>query len=194
MAISTIKHAEICNAAARTVASLTDDFVLSVTDYERAAFNARGRAEDVSMQRPSHSELFDAQFVQRVKTRQRQIARDRRTPEQIEQEQTQHFARQLVRTITSVQDTIARFAARVVDDPADMLENCERVMEYAAEVNVAQRLLVCLTKHGYDVTINEARQHVFRDARYLERSTSATSNLMARFKLAAFAKFANGEQ
>lgn len=83
---------------------------------------------------------------------------------------------------------LARFAEKLARDPGAALDGCEGTIERAAAVRVTENCLVALTKDT--VTVEDVRDRALaesmRCAKFPQRSTSPTSNVMYAYQGAAW--------
>lgn len=95
----------------------------------------------------------------------------------------------LARQRSSDEATIAKLAADLATNPAHALKWSADAFAAAARIEVAAQAAAVIEAKGLDVALTIARENVMRGARFPERSTSPTSNLVSECRTAAWAEF-----
>jgi hypothetical protein len=93
-------------------------------------------------------------------------------------------ASQRIETLTGRLDA---FAEAVAESPMRALDNCDADFQRTAELMEWRLLISSLEKHELDDVVKGRTLELVRRARRGTKSTSATSNLMNQYRLAALA-------
>lgn len=186
MALSMERNRLATATAREFIGGLSEDAIVA------SGFYPETEAERVMVTRcftRGMRERFTEIAVLTYNERRREILRARRTPAEIDEERLRHVVQLLIRNIREENQAVVNFAERVADDAAYAFDSCENAMKAAAKQRVYRDMLHSLLR---GLSLSEvhaiAERRVLENALYPPSSTSATSNLMALYHAAAYAR------
>lgn len=102
------------------------------------------------------------------------------------------FRRRLQSVIETAESQTTKWAERFAANPADAFEWADDALQAAARLELARGVLAAMDRPENPLSEEGLRDYltsqVLAKARYSERSSSRTSNMMARERLAAMAE------